>query len=58
MLQSFSQLALVPDAPLVQRSANARDVVLWLQQAQVKLQDARQTIVSPAPGWMRPGMPS
>ncbi|MDQ0573537.1 hypothetical protein QFZ42_005371 [Variovorax paradoxus] len=47
MLRSFKQLAAEPGAPLMSQPANARDVVAWLQQAQVKLQDARQTAVSP-----------
>ncbi|HSW04189.1 hypothetical protein [Aquabacterium sp.] len=46
MLKSFKQLAAEPDAPLKPQPANARDVVAWLQQAQVKLQDARQAAVS------------
>lgn len=46
MLRSFPQLAAEPDAPLKPLPANARDVVAWLQQAQVKLDDARQTVVS------------
>lgn len=47
MLKSFKQLAAEPGSPLMPQAANARDVVAWLQQAQVKLQDARQTAVSP-----------
>ena len=47
MLKSFKQLAAEPGAPLKSQPANARDVVAWLQQAQVKLQDACQTAVSP-----------
>jgi hypothetical protein len=47
MLKSFRQLAAEPGAPLKSQPENARDVVAWLQQAQVKLQDARQAIVSP-----------
>lgn len=47
MPRSFKQLAAEPDAPLKPQPANARDVVAWLQQAQVKLQDARQAAVSP-----------
>jgi hypothetical protein len=46
MLCSFKQLAAEPDAPLKPQAANARDVVAWLQAAQVKLNDARQTVVS------------
>lgn len=46
MLKSFRQLAAEPDAPLKPQPANARDAVAWLQQAQVKLQDARQATVS------------
>jgi hypothetical protein len=46
MLRSFQQLAAEPDAPLKPLPANARDVVAWLQQAQVKLDDAQQTVVS------------
>ncbi len=40
MLRSFKQLANEPDAPLKPLAANARDVVAWLQAAQVKLNDA------------------
>lgn len=47
MLRSFKQLAAEPDAPLRAQPANARDAVAWLRQAQVKLEDARQTVVSP-----------
>lgn len=46
MLQSFDQLAAVPGAPLKRQPANAQDVLAWLQAAQVKLQDAQQTVVS------------
>jgi len=46
MLRSFKQLASEPDAPLKPLAANARDVVAWLQAAQVKLHDAKQTVVS------------
>jgi hypothetical protein len=46
MLRSFKQLASEPDAPLKPLAANARDVVAWLQAAQVKLSDAQQTVVS------------
>jgi hypothetical protein len=47
MLRSFKHLASEPDSPLKPLSANARDVVAWLQAAQVKLQDAQQAVVSP-----------
>ena len=50
MLKSFKQLAAEPGPPLKSQPANARDVVARLQQAQVKLQDARQTVVSPGTG--------
>lgn len=46
MLRSFQQLAREPDSPLKPQPANARDVVAWLQAAQVKLQDAQQTVIS------------
>lgn len=46
MLRSFKQLAGEPDSPLKPQAANARDVVAWLQAAQVKLNDAQQTVVS------------
>lgn len=46
MLRSFQRLAAEPDAPLKPQPANARDVVAWLQQAQIKLGDAGQTVVS------------
>jgi len=46
MLQSFDQLAAMPGAPLKRQPANAQDVLAWLQAAQVKLQDAQQTVVS------------
>jgi hypothetical protein len=39
-------LASEPDAPLKPLAANARDVVAWLQAAEVKLSDAQQTVVS------------
>jgi hypothetical protein len=45
MLRSFKQLASEPDAPLRSLAANARDVSC-LQAAQVKLNDAQQTVVS------------
>lgn len=45
-MQSFQQLAREPGAPLKPQAPNARDVVLWLQQAQVKLGDAQQAVVS------------
>jgi hypothetical protein len=46
MLRSFKHLASEPDAPLKPLAPNACDVVAWLQAAQVKLQDAQQTVVS------------
>lgn len=46
MLQSFKQLALEPGTPLHLQPANGRDVVSWLRQAQLKLQDAGQPAVS------------
>ena len=46
MLQSLSQLALEPGSPLQPQPANARDVVQWLRQAELKLQDARQQVIS------------
>lgn len=46
MLRSFKQLASEPDTPLKALAANARDVVAWLQAAQMKLNDAQQTVVS------------
>lgn len=46
MLRSFHHLATEPDAPVKQQATNARDCVAWLQGAQVKLTDARQTAVS------------
>lgn len=46
MLRSFKQLASEPDAPLKPLAANARDAVAWLQAAQVKLNDAQQTVIS------------
>ena len=46
MLRSFRQLVSEPDAPLKPLAANARDVVAWLQAAQVKLNDAQQIVVS------------
>ncbi len=46
MLRSFKQLAREPDGPLKPLPPNARDVVAWLQAAQVKLNDAEQTVVS------------
>jgi hypothetical protein len=46
MLRSFEQLAGELDSPLKPLPANAHDVVAWLQAAQVKLQDAQQTVVS------------
>jgi hypothetical protein len=46
MLRSFKQLAHEPDAPLKPLAPNARDVVAWLQAAQVKLNDAQQAVVS------------
>lgn len=47
MMKSFQVLAAEPDSPLKAQAANARDVVQWLKQAQTKLQDARQTAISP-----------
>ena len=47
MLRSFKQLASEPDAPLKPLASNARDAVAWLQAAQVKLNDAQQTVISP-----------
>ncbi len=46
MLKSFKQLADEPGSPLKPRPANGRDVVAWLEQARVKLQDAQQPSVS------------
>jgi hypothetical protein len=46
MLRSFKQLASEPGSPLKAQPVNARDVVAWLQAAQVKLQDAQQLVVS------------
>ncbi len=46
MPRSFKQLAAEPGAPLQPLPANARDVVAWLQAAQVKLHDAQQSVVS------------
>ena len=46
MLRSFQRLASEPDAPVKQQATNAKDAVAWLQSAQVKLTDARQTAVS------------
>lgn len=46
MLRSFPDLAREPGSPLHPLPANARDVVAWLQSAQVKLRDAQQTVVS------------
>ena len=46
MLRSFKQLGSEPDTPLKPQAANARDVLAWLQAAQVKLNDAKQTVVS------------
>lgn len=46
MLRSFKLLASEPGAPLRPQPANARNVVAWLQAAQVKLHDAQQTVVS------------
>ncbi|HSI56928.1 MAG TPA: hypothetical protein VLA16_05185 [Ideonella sp.] len=40
MLQSFKQLSAEPGTPLRQQPPNGRDVLAWLQQAQLKLQDA------------------
>jgi hypothetical protein len=46
MLQSFEQLAGTPGSALQAAPANARDVVLWLKQAQRKLKDAGQVVIS------------
>jgi hypothetical protein len=46
MLRSFQQIASEPGSPLKREAANARDTVTWLQAAQVKLNDAAQTVVS------------
>jgi tellurite resistance protein len=43
---SFQELAAEPGAPLKRQAANGRDAVHWLQQATVKLADARQTVIS------------
>jgi tellurite resistance protein len=43
---SFQELAAEPGAPLKRQPANGRDAVHWLQQASVKLADARQTVIS------------
>jgi hypothetical protein len=46
MLRSFQQIAREPGSRLKREAANARDTVTWLQAAQVKLNDAAQTVVS------------
>jgi hypothetical protein len=46
MLRSFKRLAAEPDSPLKPQPANSRDVVAWLQAAQVKLHDAQQMVIS------------
>lgn len=46
MLKSFRELAAQPDAPLRPLAVNARDAVQWLAQSQIKLQDARQPLIS------------
>jgi hypothetical protein len=46
MLRSFERLAQQPDAAIKQQATNAKDVVLWLKQADVKLSDAQQPSVS------------
>ncbi len=46
MLKSFRELATQLDAPLRPLAVNARDAVQWLAQAQIKLQDARQAVIS------------
>ena len=46
MLRSFQQLAREPGAAIKAQATNAKDAVTWLKQAQVKLNDARQTAVS------------
>jgi tellurite resistance protein len=43
---SFQELAAEPGAPLKRQAANGRDAMHWLQQATVKLADARQTVIS------------
>lgn len=48
MLQSFQKLSAEPGSPLRKQSANGLDVMSWLQQAEVKLKDARMQAVSPA----------
>jgi hypothetical protein len=47
MLKSFQALAAEPDSALKAQAANGRDVVQWLMQANTKLDDARQTAISP-----------
>lgn len=46
MPKSFKQLAAEPGSPLKPTAANGRDVVAWLEQAHLKLQDAQQAVVS------------
>lgn len=48
MPQSFQQLSAEPDSPLRKQAANGLDVMTWLQQAQLKLADAKMLAVSPA----------
>ncbi len=48
MLQSFQKLSAEPGSPLREQPANGPDVMSWLQQAQIKLKDARMKAVSPA----------
>jgi tellurite resistance protein len=43
---SFQELAAEPGATLKRQAANGRDAMHWLQQATVKLADARQTVIS------------
>ena len=40
MLRSFKELSAEPDSPLRNLPPNGRDVMAWLQQAQLKLTDA------------------
>ncbi|UUZ67156.1 hypothetical protein LP416_20030 [Polaromonas sp. P2-4] len=48
MLQSFQKLSAEPGSPLRKQPANGLDVMSWLQQAELKLKDARMQAVSPA----------
>lgn len=45
-MRSFQTLAAEPGAPLKRLPANGHDAVHWLKQASVKLEDARQTVIS------------